>query len=1057
MEDASRMDREDASKESNAGGETPAAAARSSSVQGVPSTDDKASGESTAAAAGSATNQGVPQGVNMSAFMAQLASQMKIMVEETLAPQLEEIARMKEQMAQVQPPVHNVKVPVSHASGSKQSYASAAHSKDGDTNEDLSSRGGASKTSASTAPPVSRYSGKPRPTTTTTAPQTSFPKATMSEDVVEVGSLYVKASTTVGEIKSVAENTQATEISFQKIGEGLIQACQIADPRYEVELLRCAELPLTRNPKPDQVKVQGQLTLALKSEYAMNPETQIRTLKTMIQQVIWHKSIKSVPNMPKYMEKILFEINTVNHPQQSLFALVTGIDASWYETRDHLGLQHLVKEIVKAVPVNEKGELPAPFKSDARIWSNIGAVIYTSSKISFNGKYGKAIALAYANTPSGAEAAQLITSTYEQIKSFRISGGLPIIVSPFPKNNTMEPTKLKSKQRLSPVDKFATEVIRANNKICTDEYKVIDLHTVTDEIFNERSITNMSSLCPDAIAVLPRFIRGVSVTTRGINFVGTLVLQKKANTCIKEEPHYRKFFAKETPEIYPLNIDASDDEVSVDDFTYVSSRKASNKPSDSPKKQRQPDMRTLVSTITRNQPTLNTETVGFFFTYGGRGGQRSINIWEWYYGPQGAKYATHEVSGAYICRYDTAAEAWARMNLTVPGVTNREQLRKFHMSIPHTETNLSPTHSVYDGPHGHRPGAIAYTYTEDDDEEMILARMEATKRITGSANGLITKRSQWREWSDSTETKKPADEGENEKKQAANEDQPVVEEVTSMDEEEEDMPNSQEFSTQDFEKEIAAGTAGVAGYQDPTEATFDEPTMDTTPLKKRRVNSNPNDTAAAAAAASVPAKANQQRTSPRMVLCNKLCIPLPPPAVLFDVKAFLHEYRPGFGHKYKEQVILCRYSHYPEVVSACVEVPVDEVEEFQAFVDNQLFFGKYKTAAEVLTENQTIEPATTLDDEESQEHLEKMAKEYLIQHVKHAVHPKHDVELNFAILESNTSGEVMRHYLKLWHKDGDFTESKLPAQPINVLEEATKIKDAENRMETHKWGFDWSF
>lgn len=59
-----------------------------------------------------------------------------------------------------------------------------------------------------------------------------------------------------------------------------------------------------------------------------------------------------------------------------------------------------------------------------------------------------------------------------------------------------------------------------------------------------------------------------------------------------------------------------------------------------------------------------------------------------------------------------------------------------------------------------------------------------------------------------------------------------------------------------------------------------------------------------------------------------------------------------------------------------------------------------------------------------------MAKDFLIQHVKHATHPKYDIELNYLILESNSGGEVMQHYLEFWQKDGDFTESKLPTDPI---------------------------
>lgn len=98
----------------------------------------------------------------------------------------------------------------------------------------------------------------------------------------------------------------------------------------------------------------------------------------------------------------------------------------------------------------------------------------------------------------------------------------------------------------------------------------------------------------------------------------------------------------------------------------------------------------------------------------------------------------------------------------------------------------------------------------------------------------------------------------------------------------------------------------------------------------------------------------------RTVLWDHVIIPLPPSAALFDVKYFLRDFKPGFGRQYNEhtlyneQATLCTYSRYPNVISACVEVPEADVEAFQEFVGNNLFFGKYKTVAEVLMDNHDI-------------------------------------------------------------------------------------------------------
>jgi hypothetical protein len=54
------------------------------------------------------------------------------------------------------------------------------------------------------------------------------------------------------------------------------------------------------------------------------------------------------------------------------------------------------------------------------------------------------------------------------------------------------------------------------------------------------------------------------------------------------------------------------------------------------------------------------------------------------------------------------AQAIEKMNKRFPGVNSWETQWHFWMTVPHTETNLSPTWSPFHGKIHHRPDAVAY-------------------------------------------------------------------------------------------------------------------------------------------------------------------------------------------------------------------------------------------------------------------------------------------------------------------------------------------------------------
>jgi hypothetical protein len=97
----------------------------------------------------------------------------------------------------------------------------------------------------------------------------------------------------------------------------------------------------------------------------------------------------------------------------------------------------ITQEIANAVPLDDKGfppkQLCCPLALD--IQHNIGAMIYQSSKVTYNGLMDKAIGLAYAKTEDGEEAAKHVIAAFEDGKGAPVSlyCGLPCMVVPFPK------------------------------------------------------------------------------------------------------------------------------------------------------------------------------------------------------------------------------------------------------------------------------------------------------------------------------------------------------------------------------------------------------------------------------------------------------------------------------------------------------------------------------------------------------------------------------------------------------------------------------------------------
>jgi hypothetical protein len=376
----------------------------------------------------------------------------KIMAE-TVAPKLKQMDDLQAKLfpqgspttspARPQAPVPEVHCPVSEDSPSKRSFTSATNS---------STTASKVPTSPSRACPLPPQANPPPGfASRTQAPHKpsgfSMPTGNVFESQPNLGAVYVKATATVKAIKKAQASATMTDngdIKMQTVGTALAQAVSGVCGDVQVQLLKFRELTPTKASNPDDVRIQGQFLLGTLSCYSTSPAEQVAILQERIQHVIHNKTVASLPNYPSYVSAFSFDINSVNSAEQMIFALVEGPRGIWFDPKDHFGIDHFIEEIVKHVPLDANGELPRCLRTKLDRQRNIGGLVYTSSKVRENGRFGKAYALVYAQTDDGQAAAQYILSAYANDRVVTVCGGIPISISAFPSNNNSNGSPPKS-------------------------------------------------------------------------------------------------------------------------------------------------------------------------------------------------------------------------------------------------------------------------------------------------------------------------------------------------------------------------------------------------------------------------------------------------------------------------------------------------------------------------------------------------------------------------------------------------------------------------------------
>ena len=574
-----------------------------------------------------------------------------------------------------------------------------------------------------------------------------------------------------------------------------------------------------------------------------------------------------------------------------------------------------------------------------------------------------------------------------------ILGQLPVTINVMPLKS-----EKKSKKGLSPLDQFTKESIEANARLC-QQYKVFKIGGLTHEIFKDRYINEVVVHCEHSLACVPR----MNKTEDGMEYSALVVSKKNGSTMLRSAKYYEKHLRQVVPHIWPLDVEEEND----DGFTPVTSNRGNQGNTVKKATPAQPtNIKSSIAAI--NQAIINTnyaEGVWYCVTFG-RGGRRPSGVYPNWQGQFGAMYMTQGVSGAIFQSFPTEAEAWERFNLSYPNIHSEEDLRKFRMSIPHTETNKSPTWSDFDRQRFHRADSVAYTLCELDDQEMLEARIASTLRITGTVDGEINDRDYYIEDEWMTLYDNSNDKATDEVKGDDDNDNKMEEECTGNDDDEEEVPNSQEFNHE-------------------TEMEADDD-VKTTP-KRRRVPAE-GDEEAEAAAAAIPTSASKGAPTEFFAVA----FPLPLLAnTLSDALAFLHLFKRGFGEQYENQTMLCQCHLFPECMSAIVHCPSQqEAIELRHFILHNPMLGKYQLEAAMITNKVDVDGICNFDVQRVP-HWEERASKEIIQYTKAATPIDVDSELLKIVYTSPVDVVVKTFYEKWWSTE-NLEESKPAHNAIKV-------------------------
>ena len=163
---------------------------------------------------------------------------------------------------------------------------------------------------------------------------------------------------------------------------------------------------------------------------------------------------------------------------------------------------------------------------------------------------------------------------------------------------------------------------------------------------------------------------------------------------------------------------------------------------------------------------------------------------------------------------------------------------------------------------------------------------------------------------------------------------------------------------------------------------------------------------------------------------------IPRSGTLEDTYGYLHNFKPGFGKWHDNQVHLANYDDFPGCRCVAIHCPIGLIQEFLSYTQKNYYFGKYQCQVATTWSKKKLSQLP------KNEVLESLAKSFLIQHIKRAIHPMHEDDLQVQLLEIQDANKIMEFYARNWQKDGDFSVEQT-VSPILVPDPQELPSDSE--------------
>jgi hypothetical protein len=795
--------------------------------------------------------------------------------------------------------------------------------------------------------------------------------------------LWVKVFAFTKHIIDKRDVNDSTPLSITPVGLLFAKAASLVERNHQVSLAVAYELKSKQ--AGNENRCMGQIALRLHSEYFFSDTDKRRILRNISQDIIIGERFKQVEldDLPEWTKVFRYEINAVQYPYQMTFALVNGPGGEWWDQFDNRGLSRVMEEIYNNFPADEEHDgLPASLSTEHKRASSLGALIYRTTQIKFGKQAGKALSLAYACSRNGFQAAvDLCNAT--RGRTLYIFGQIPVTIECFPPRFTIGRQISGKRQSKDGVLVFARNTIEANNQHCTTNFKTIMMENLTEDVFDPRSIINMTHHCDNLIGVIPRCTKATNENSNtDAIYSGLLILRKSAETMTRTPQYFKNIFQVYVPSIFPIAID--DDEDEDDGFKPVQYKQKLQPKSNTKPQSMQDILRNLDTSLNAHQDGDGKFIVVRF----GRGALRALGVYTKYDQVYvGARYFVEGISGGSCKSFKNENDAWKELSKYIPHVDSYETLQLFRRFLPHTMTNLDPMYPEYGGKIFHKHGAPAFSCIECDDTDLLAARKEATLTITGSPNGKCDKRCYYdaimANWEAFVQEYRQHQKGNTE--QAANDD------------DEEGSNNSANENEEDYNN-FGSSQDAFNNYDD-NEGDGDENNQDqgAGSPKKRKVDS----TGSKGSAMDWNGTDTQRTYQVYFIGVSQ-----PDIGTLHDTLDYLSGFKPGFGAWFEGQTKLAQFRHFPGCITAVIACPVNLVRSLRLYVYKTPYLGKYKVFAAPIVKPSHIQELPL------NQHLEVMAAHTLIKYVKTYNHPKHDADIKQLLLEASKPQQVYEYFLK---------------------------------------------